>query len=73
MPKFTDGSTFDNTNKETKEALEWFRDNLYVKDDVLYWSDSNSVRKRSKRYLNKPAGCVSKRGYIQVRKGSHGS
>lgn len=65
-----EGSTFDNSGKETKEALDWFKSNLYVLDNVLYWGQSvGTTRKRSKAYLDKPAGCLSKRGYIQVKKG----
>jgi len=63
------GATFDNHEKETEEVLDWFKANTYINDDVLHWGQSTSGRRRSKAYLFKPAGCVSKRGYIQVRKG----
>jgi hypothetical protein len=64
-----EGVTFDNRDKETPDALDWFRENLYLKDDILYWGESfGTTRRRSKAYLHKPAGCVSARGYIQVRK-----
>ena len=64
------GKTFDNSAKETPEALEWFKRNTYLVDDVLYWAPHNSNgRKRSAVYSNKPCGCVSVRGYIQVRMG----
>lgn len=65
-----EGSSFDNRKKETKRALDWFRSNLYMVDNVLYWGESvGTTRKRSSYYLNKPAGTVSPRGYIQVRMG----
>lgn len=65
-----EGSTFDNTDKETPEALEWFVRNTYVIDDVLHWMPvASSGRKRSAVYSGKPCGCLSKRGYIQVRMG----
>lgn len=64
-----DGATFDNSSKETSDALDWFRLNTYIKDNVLHWGHESSGRRRSRTYLFKPAGCVSKRGYIQVRKG----
>lgn len=63
------GATFDNIAKETEEVLDWFKENTYMNDDVLHWGQSQSGRRRSNAYLFKPAGCVSKRGYIQVRKG----
>lgn len=64
------GVTFDNSAKETIYALEWFLYNTYKIDDVLYWNPWNSNgRKRSAVYSNKPSGCVSPRGYIQVRMG----
>lgn len=70
MTELKPGSAFDNREKETPEALQWFRDNLYLVDDCLYWKPWNSNgRKRSPVYSNMKAGCVSKRGYIQVRKG----
>lgn len=63
-----EGATFDNRAKETVEALIWFRANTYVKDDVLYWNGgAPRARARSGVYAWKPAGCVSPRGYIQVR------
>lgn len=65
-----EGKTFDNSHKETQEALDWFRENLEVRDGVLYWLDGiYGSKKRSTRYVGKPAGCISFRGYIQVRKG----
>ena len=64
-----EGATFNNEHKETPEALEWFRANLYLVDSILYWGESHSGRRRSSVYLHKPAGCLSFRGYIQVRKG----
>lgn len=64
------GRSFDNSHKETKEALEWFIRNLDVKGDVLYWKvDPSAPRRRGSYLVGKPAGCVSVRGYIQVRKG----
>lgn len=64
-----EGATFDNSTKETNDALNWFKSNTYVKDDVLHWGQSTHGRMRSRAYLFKPAGGVSNRGYIQVRKG----
>lgn len=65
-----DGSTFNNSHKETKEALDWFRRNLRLDGGVLIWMPyGNNGRKRASNFANKPAGGVSKRGYIQVRKG----
>ena len=65
-----DGATFDNSKKETVDALEWFRENTYLIDAKLHWAPFNSNgRKRSGVYSNKPCGCVSPRGYIQIRKG----
>lgn len=71
MKEIKPGSSFDNRKKETQEALQWFRDNLYLVDHVLHWGKPvNCVhKKRGSRYLNKPAGTVSPRGYIQVRRG----
>lgn len=70
MKELKPGSTFDNRKKETQEALQWFRDNLYLYGCELYWKPMNSNgRVRSSVYANNRAGCVSKRGYIQVRKG----
>jgi len=64
------GATFDNTEKETQDALFWFLANTYILDDTLYWKSLNSNgRKRSAVYSDKPAGCISPRGYIQVRMG----
>jgi len=69
LRELKEGSSFDNRMKETPESLQWFKDNLYLENDVLYWMPMNTNgRKRSTVYANKPAGCVSKRGYIQVRK-----
>lgn len=60
----------DLSHKETERALLWFRENLYLKNDVLIWGESvGTTRRRSTAYLNKPAGTVSPRGYIQVRMG----
>lgn len=65
-----EGATFDNSHKETEDALSWFRNNLYLKDGLLYWGDSvGTTRRRAGNFLNKPAGCVSSRGYIQIRMG----
>jgi hypothetical protein len=65
-----EGATFDNSKKETRDALDWFNKNTYVIDSVLYWHPINSNgRKRSSVYSNNPSGCVSPRGYIQVRMG----
>lgn len=65
-----DGNTFDNSSKENDAALQWFIDNTYIVDDVLYWGESvGNTRKRSSVYLNKPAGTLSLRGYIQIRMG----
>lgn len=71
MKELKPGSAFDNRQKETKEALDWFRKNLYIVDDVLYWGEPVDCleKKRGTQYLNKPAGTVSPRGYIQVRRG----
>lgn len=70
MRELKEGSSFDNRMKETPEALQWFKDNLYLENDVLYWMPMNTNgRKRSSVYSGKAAGGVSKRGYIQVRKG----
>lgn len=66
----TEGNTFNNSHKETKDALNWFKRNLEVRNGVLYWLQTKENKKtRSLRYVGKPAGCVSFRGYIQVRKG----
>ena len=65
-----DGATFDNTEKETIDALDWFSNNTYMINHVLYWKPiSSSGRKRSSQYANKKCGCVSAMGYIQVRMG----
>lgn len=70
MSELKPGSAFDNRKKETPESLQWFRDNLYMVDNVLYWKPMNSNgRVRSSVYAGRKAGCVSRRGYIQVRKG----
>lgn len=70
MKELKPGSAFDNRKKETQEALQWFRDNLYLSVCDLYWKPMNSNgRVRSSVYANNRAGCVSRRGYIQVRKG----
>jgi len=63
-----EGATFDNSSKETLSALEWFKANTYVVDGVLYWNSGESnARLRSSRLAYRPAGCISVRGYIQVR------
>lgn len=65
-----EGATFDNSKKETRDALDWFNKNTYEIDSVLYWHPINSNgRKRSAVYSNKTCGCISRRGYIQVRMG----
>ena len=65
-----DGVTFDNSNKETQDALMWFSENTYICDDKLFWKNkSSSGRARSSVYAGKQCGCLSKRGYIQVRMG----
>lgn len=71
MKALKEGSAFDNRKKETPEALDWFRKNLYLVDNILHWGEPVDclMKKRGKGYLNKPAGTVSKRGYIQVRRG----
>lgn len=70
MRELKEGSSFDNREKETDEALAWFKSNLYLIENVLYWGDPIGIneRKRGSQYLNKPAGTVSPRGYIQVRR-----
>lgn len=71
MKELKEGSAFDNREKETPEALDWFRKNLYLVDNVLHWGEPVDclIKKRGSQYLNKRAGVVSMRGYIQVRRG----
>ena len=71
MSELKPGSAFDNRKKETTEALQWFRDNLYLVENVLYWGEPVNClkKKRASYFLNTQAGTVSPRGYIQVRRG----